>query len=110
MLLTEERPHAFREYRVAGVAAATVAAGAVAAARGLRSRDVGCTGWAVHLSHERIATYARWRTTEDFLAAFTATQVDGTDGVNQAVAAMTRGLLSTDHHTYELVDSDEGAR
>lgn len=56
----------------------------------------------------RIATYARWRSTEDVLAAFTATQgaaVDSTDAVNAAIARTTRGLVRTDYHAYDLVDS-----
>jgi hypothetical protein len=78
-------------------------------------RAPGCFSTTVRRSTTsgRIATYARWRTTEDFLAAFTAVQgvaVDSTDDVNRAAAAMTRGPLRTDYHTYELVDADEGER
>ncbi len=61
----------------------------------------------------RIATYARWRTTGDFLAAFSAirgTVVTSTDDVNRATAAMTHGLLRTDYHTYDLLDADETSR
>jgi hypothetical protein len=213
MLLTEERPQAFREYRVDPEEAGAVGTAAVAAARTLHASAVGCTGWAVHVSHDRlrvmtveswwdagsyrragtlghvpgrrpttalyrhvdtdgvtptpvsdpsagvividcfrvwrslvrpvsafnvrngrtfnrspgcvsttvlrstaagrIATYARWTRTEDFLAAFAAgrgTSVTGTDDINRATAALTRGLLRTDYHTYELLDVDEGAR
>lgn len=55
----------------------------------------------------RIATYARWRSTQEFLAAFsttTGTPVDST----AAAARMTRGLVKTDYHAYDLLDADEG--
>lgn len=85
-------------------------------ARNGRSFDAapGCVSTTVLRSTRtgRIATYARWRTTADFLAAFTATQgtaVSSTDEINDAAAAMTRGLLRTDYHTYELLDADEGS-
>ena len=60
----------------------------------------------------RIATYARWRTVEDFLAAFTTLTgrpVESTDDVNEAAARMTRGLLRTDYHAHDLVEAWEGA-
>ncbi|HSK58837.1 MAG TPA: antibiotic biosynthesis monooxygenase [Actinomycetospora sp.] len=213
MLLTEERPQAFREYRVDPEEAGAVGTAAVAAARTLHARAVGCTGWAVHVSHDRlrvvtveawrdaesyrragalghpagrrptsalyrhvatdgvtptpvgdptagvividcfrvgrslvrpvsafnvrngrafnrspgcvsttvlrstaagrVATSARWTRTEDFLAAFAAargTSVAGTEEINRATAALTRGLVRTDYHTYELLDVDEGDR
>lgn len=211
MLFSRSSPHVFREYRVDPARADGDAAGAVDTARALVAAGVGCTAWAVHVSHDRlrvvtveawsderavrahvhrgdlpgrrpttgiyrrratggldptpvtdpdagvividcfrvprplvrpvsaftvrngrafsaspgcvsttvlrstgsgrIATYARWRTADDFLAAFTATQgtaVSGTDDINDAAAAMTRGLLRTDYHTYSLLDADEG--
>ncbi len=211
MLLTGERPQALRTYRTEPRDADRVAREAVAAARAVRDREVGCEGWAVHLSHDRlrvvtveawrdaaafraagtlgdvaarrpdtvlyrragtggadptpvgdpglgvtvidvfpvrrplvgpvsaftlrngaafgrqpgcvgttvlrglsagrIATYARWRTTGDFLAAFTAVQgtaVDSTAAVDAATARLSRGLLRTDYHVYDLVDGDAG--
>ncbi len=62
MLLTEDRPQVIREYRTAPEEADRVGAEAVAAARALCASDVGCDGWAVHLSHDRlrVVTVEAW--------------------------------------------------
>lgn len=55
-----------------------------------------------------IATYARWRTVEDFTAAFarqTGRSATSIDDVNRAAARMTLGLIRPDYHAYELVAS-----
>lgn len=60
----------------------------------------------------RIATYARWRTVEDFLVAFetmSGTAVDSTDAVNRFAARRTLGLVRTDYHVYDLVDTIDQA-
>ncbi|MGF1662860.1 MAG: antibiotic biosynthesis monooxygenase family protein [Kineosporiaceae bacterium] len=77
-------------------------------------RQPGCVSTTVmrSVTAGRIATYARWRTVEDFLAAFstlTGRPVASTDDVNEAAARMTRGFLRTDYHAHDLVDAWEGA-
>jgi heme-degrading monooxygenase HmoA len=54
-----------------------------------------------------IATYARWRTLDDFYAAFevsTKKAVSRTDDINAAAAKMTFGVVRPDYHSYELVE------
>jgi hypothetical protein len=61
----------------------------------------------------QIATYARWRTVNDFLAAFEANTGRGassTADVNAATAKMTLGLIRTDYHAHELLDASEAFR
>ncbi len=53
-----------------------------------------------------IATYARWRTLEDFFAAFevsTKKKVASTDDINEAAARMTFGFIRPDYHAYDLI-------
>jgi hypothetical protein len=59
-----------------------------------------------------IATYARWRTLEDFFAAFevsTKKPVASTDDINAAAAKMTFGVVRPDYHAYDLI-AYEGER
>lgn len=71
MLLTKERPQAFREYRISPEEADEVGAEAVAAARTLHTSAIGCTGWAVHVSHDRlrVVTVESWRDEESYRRA-----------------------------------------
>jgi len=60
----------------------------------------------------RIATYARWRTAEDFYTAFSilnGTEVSSTDDINTWAARRTRGLIRTDYHIYRHVAPLEAA-
>jgi quinol monooxygenase YgiN len=53
-----------------------------------------------------IATYARWRSVEDFAAAFstsTGKAASSADEVNRAAARMTMGFVRPDYHSYDLV-------
>ncbi|MGL5850398.1 MAG: antibiotic biosynthesis monooxygenase [Phycicoccus sp.] len=80
-------------------------------------RDPACVSTSVlrGVTAGRIATYARWRSTEDFLRVFSATQghpVQSTDEVNATAARISRGLIRTDYHAYDVVETDhtdEGA-
>ncbi|MGL5929239.1 MAG: antibiotic biosynthesis monooxygenase family protein [Dermatophilaceae bacterium] len=78
------------------------------------NRDPGCVSTSVlrGITAGRIATYARWRSTEDFLRVFSATQghpVQSTDEVNATAARISRGLVRTDYHAYDVVSTHEGA-
>lgn len=59
-----------------------------------------------------IATYARWRSVEDFLRAFEATtggKVASTADINAWATRKTFGLIRPDYHSYELVASGGSA-
>ena len=61
----------------------------------------------------RIATYARWRTVEDFTAAFarvTGRPAATPEDVNGAAARMTFGLIRPDYHTHDLIAFSGDAR
>jgi heme-degrading monooxygenase HmoA len=77
------------------------------------NRSPGCVSTSVlrGVTAGRIATYARWRTTEDFLDAFSTSQghpVRSTDEVNLTAARISRGLVRTDYHAYDIVTTNEG--
>ncbi|MGL4178352.1 MAG: antibiotic biosynthesis monooxygenase [Dermatophilaceae bacterium] len=79
------------------------------------NRDPGCVSTSVlrGITAGRIATYARWRTTEDFLRVFSSSQghsVRSTDEVNAAAVRISRGLIRPDYHAYDVVETDEGAQ
>lgn len=60
-----------------------------------------------------IATYARWRSVEDFAAAFsqsTGKLARTTDDINRTAARMTLGLIHPDYHSYELIAFEERSR
>lgn len=74
------------------------------------NREPGCISTSVFrgVTTAGIATYARWRTVEDFTAAFarqTGRSATSIDDVNRAAALMTLGLIRPDYHAYELVAS-----
>ena len=61
----------------------------------------------------KIATNALWDSVEDFTQAFstqTGRPVATTDDINDEAARMTRGLIRTDYHTYELFSYREQNR
>jgi heme-degrading monooxygenase HmoA len=73
------------------------------------NRQPGCISTTVLRGSEigSIATYARWRTLEDFFAAFevsTKKAVASTDDINAAAAKMTFGVIRPDYHAYELIE------
>ncbi len=76
--------------------------------------SAGCLGTAVLRSRPggRIATYARWQSEQHFLDAFSATQgtpVSSLAEIDATTARMTRGLIRTDYHRYELVAAETGS-
>ena len=71
------------------------------------NRQPGCVSTTVlrGLTAGRIATYARWRSEADFLAAFTTimgTPVGSLGDINRAAARKTLGMIRPDYHAYEL--------
>lgn len=79
------------------------------------NREPGCISTTVFrgLTVGGIATYARWRSTADFAAAFariTGKSATTTDDVNAAARRMTRGLIRPDYHAYHLVAIGGDAR
>ncbi|MGL5864761.1 MAG: antibiotic biosynthesis monooxygenase [Dermatophilaceae bacterium] len=79
------------------------------------NRDPGCVSTTVlqGFTSGSIATYARWRSTEDFLRVFSATQghpVHSTDEVNATTARISRGVVRTDYHAYDVIETDDGVR
>lgn len=76
------------------------------------NREPGCISTTVlrSLHTGGIATYARWRSPEDFAAAFA--KLSGKparcpDDVNVEAARMTFGFIRPDYHAYDLVASRE---
>lgn len=72
------------------------------------TREPGCISTTVlrGVTAGRIATYARWRSEGDFVAAFakvTGRSVASTDDVNTAAARLTLGFIRPDYHSYDLV-------
>lgn len=70
----------------------------------------GCVSTTVLRGQGAIATYARWASTEDFLAAFTTLTgkpAGSTAELNATAARMTFGVVRPDYHTYELIESRE---
>lgn len=72
------------------------------------NREPGCLSTTVlrGIGAGAIATYARWRSVEDFAAAFSklsGRQAADADGVNRQAARMTFGLIRPDYHSYDLV-------
>jgi hypothetical protein len=76
------------------------------------NQSPGCVGTTVLTGVDKgtIATYAHWRSVDDFLQAFsrqTGRAAQSTDDVNRAVSKMTFGLLHTDYHSYDLFAAGE---
>jgi heme-degrading monooxygenase HmoA len=72
------------------------------------NRQPGCISTTVFrgIGTGAIATYARWRSVEDFAAAFsklTNRRAADTDGVNYEAKRMTFGMIRPDYHSYELI-------
>jgi len=71
------------------------------------NRQPGCISTTVlrGVGTGRIATYARWRTIDDFLAAFravTGKPVASADDINAAAVSMSFGIVRPDYHAYDL--------
>lgn len=77
------------------------------------NQQPGCISTTVLRGTGRIATYARWRSVEGFVAAFSAVtgrKASTADDVNRAATSMTFGMIRPDYHSYELVAFSGGAK